>query len=320
MACMCTGQANVLVRCHHVPTNGHTVLCGLQPGMQGGGGGGLNFTVIFGHTPSGPYFMTYTSGGCDLRTQVSSSCCFFSGIEAANRSKSIAERKTLMCWMAHRHAQPGSTAATQLGPVPPVHGHRPSMAHIAQPVTGTGLSPQRHRRAQRPSGRPLALCAGAVPRHRVVAMSSASATTAAAAEAGAEEGQAGPLTSAQLSFFHTFGYLHLRRAFSLEDVAMLTQRADQLAARSSLAAGEFQPRGPAGNLEPYFMEPVLDRPCVLGTTTCEPPLAEAGPLPVMMRRRDSACDIIPLAAPAGCDTRVVLGCRRPVWDTISALT
>jgi hypothetical protein len=145
-------------------------------------------------------------------------------------------------------------------------------------------------------------------------MSSASATTAAAAEAGAEEGQAGPLTSAQLSFFHTFGYLHLRRAFSLEDVAMLTQRADQLAARSSLAAGEFQPRGPAGNLEPYFMEPVLDRPCVLGATTCEPPLAEAGPLPVMMRRRDSACDIIPLAAPAGCDTRVVhvLGCHRPV--------
>lgn len=76
--------------------------------------------------------------------------------------------------------------------------------------------------------------------------------------------EAGPLQDAQLQFFHTFGYLHLKRVFTLSDIAVLTQRANELAAKSTLVAGEFQPRGPAGDAEPYFMEPVIDRPCVLG--------------------------------------------------------
>ena len=81
--------------------------------------------------------------------------------------------------------------------------------------------------------------------------------------------ECGPLTRAQLSHFQTFGYLHLKGVFSLADIRMLTQRADELVAKSTLVAGEFQPRGLAADAEPYFMEPVIDRPCVLGAVTCE---------------------------------------------------
>ena len=91
----------------------------------------------------------------------------------------------------------------------------------------------------------------------------------ASAEAEVPEA-AEPLTSAQLNYFHTFGYLHLKRVFTASDIAMLARRADELVAESTLVAGEFEPRGPAGDVEPYFMEPVIDRPLVLGAVTCDP--------------------------------------------------
>ena len=89
----------------------------------------------------------------------------------------------------------------------------------------------------------------------------------AMASTGAE---ATPLTPAQLGFFHAFGYLHLKAVFTPPDLAMLMERADELVAKSTLVPGEFRPRGPAADTEPYFMEPLIDRPHVLGAVTCVP--------------------------------------------------
>ena len=88
--------------------------------------------------------------------------------------------------------------------------------------------------------------------------------------------EAAPLTDAQLSYFRTFGFLHLKGVFTRADSAMLTGRADELAAKSTLVAGEFQPRGPKGDAQPYVMEPVIDRPHVLGAVT-------SGPCPLSLR-------------------------------------